>query len=492
MRIAPALVALLLAGASCSTPPPPPDTSCECGARVCGSVCGKACGECVDDGVCASDGLACTPSRAFGAACTRDRECGNGRLCLSGARVPGGYCARRCSATNACPPGVPCLPGPDGENVCLAGCGATGSCRTAEGYTCEPDGSCPACVGSCAGRTCGDDGCGHGCGLCQEVGQVCDTGACAAPYAHLGGMVDAQGRTDARWDFSALANQNGQLFLVGGRKIVRDVDGNTHSGGVATVTRYDAVQRRFFAFAPLPEPVARPHAALLADVMYVAGGVTDSDDVAVADVASRGFYKQSGAGWLKLNQAAIPAPSVGGGLEAVGSKLYLLAGDSGAGPSSRMDLYDPVQDRWSEAPPRPLARTLIATAGDGDRLYVLGGWDGQHTSAAIEIFDPTSGWTRGPDLPIPVANAKAVVAAGRIFLFGGIDGPGEGDLKAVVQSFDLSTRRVQLLGTTYAGLVAQAPVRTRDGPVLLFGGTELSLGAFVPHDDVVSFRVPAP
>ncbi len=57
------------------------------------------------------------------------------------------------------------------------GCG--GSCGTcADGESCTAAGQCePACVGSCTGRECGDDGCGNDCGQCAEF-ETCLDGAC--------------------------------------------------------------------------------------------------------------------------------------------------------------------------------------------------------------------------------------------------------------------------------------------------------------------------
>ena len=59
--------------------------------------------------------------------------------------------------------------------------------RSAEGYCiCDDEkrrfdmesGECAECEGRCAGRECGDDGCGRLCGRCEE-GSVCQDGLCA-------------------------------------------------------------------------------------------------------------------------------------------------------------------------------------------------------------------------------------------------------------------------------------------------------------------------
>src|SRR5262245_21617338 len=43
----------------------------------------------------------------------------------------------------------------------------------------------PTCVGSCAGKRCGDDGCGGSCGACAG-GSVCESGQCVAECCAAG------------------------------------------------------------------------------------------------------------------------------------------------------------------------------------------------------------------------------------------------------------------------------------------------------------------
>ncbi len=453
---------------------------------MCGVVCGKSCGTCPDDGVCSSDGSACTPAREIGASCDADSSCGLGRLCLTGATVPGGYCTRRCSVSNPCPEGSLCGAGPTGENVCLKGCSSAAECRPGEGFVCTLESTCSACVGRCDGRSCGDDGCGNSCGLCEAPGGTCSSGRCGDAYTLVATMLDGSGRADPRFDATALVNGLGQLFVIGGRRVVYDPNGAVSTVGVATVTRYD--NGSFKTFAPLPEPIARPHAAILNDEIYIAGGIVDADPAGEPDGVVRAMYRQNGSSWLKLNQSPPPHPAPGGGLEALGGKLHLIVGGERTSPSRLMEIYDPVTDTWSAGPERPSARTFFATATDGDRLYVMGGFDGTSASPAVELFDPSSGWSRTADLPVPVVNAKAVVADGRIFLFGGVDA--DGVPRPVVQVIELSTRRTSVIGTTFGSLFFQAPVRTRSGEVLLFGGTRFDGGVFGPHDEVLNFSVP--
>ncbi len=489
---------LLLVFAACASPPKKPTNTCDCGKRVCGSVCGKSCGVCADDGVCSADGLTCRAALAVGAPCTTDLECGNGRLCLTGSQVPNGYCTRRCSAADPCPGSALCELGSNGQEMCFAACGASESCRTADGYQCDAGGYCPACVGSCGGRTCGDDGCGKSCGTCDGTGVVCDAGTCADDYQAVTTMKNANGQDDLRWDFAALPTDNGFVYLIGGRHLVEPAPQTYASAGTDEVTIYNP-QDETFSSPPgirLPAPVAHPNAALLGGVPYVVGGVTDHGDPATESPATGAWtYAGSSGSWTDLPQASAPQPSMYGALLAMGGKLWLLSGDLGGNvPSKRMDTYDPTTQSWSPAPDRPTARSHFAAVTDGQRIYVLGGWDGTKSVATVEIFDPGSGWSAAPDLPNALADMTAVVAGGRIFLFAGFDGegPNRGDLSDVVQAVDLETHRTSLVGTTYDALFDQSPALARDGSVLLFGGTDLPNGTFDPQGEVVQFHLPAP
>ncbi len=110
-------------------------------------------------------------------------------------------CTPACSASEQCIAGV-CEPLPppdawacaksafaDGE-TCDCGCGAPDpdcaggakpvvGCKTAG--ACGADGTCPACVPSCTGLECGDDGCGGLCGTCVDPSKpACKNGICQA------------------------------------------------------------------------------------------------------------------------------------------------------------------------------------------------------------------------------------------------------------------------------------------------------------------------
>lgn len=83
-----------------------------------------------------------------------------------------------------------------------------------------------SCTPSCTGKTCGDNGCGGGCGTCG-VGTTCQLGTCAAPtvvYGRVSGVDPAEGVTVQIDNLSAGTDANGDYRIenvVPGAKNVR-------------------------------------------------------------------------------------------------------------------------------------------------------------------------------------------------------------------------------------------------------------------------------
>ena len=124
-------------------------------------------------------------------------ECGCGAVdpdCGDAAKpVVGCKSAGACQANGACPV---CAPSCAGKVCGDDGCGGVcGACVDPDKPSCSA-GTCVACVPACSGKTCGDDGCGGSCGACA-AGQLCAAGTCAYPSAdqscngHCGGLAPA-------------------------------------------------------------------------------------------------------------------------------------------------------------------------------------------------------------------------------------------------------------------------------------------------------------
>ena len=149
----------------------------ECKGRQCGDDgCGGVCGTCESGDFCSESGH-CSALDCAG------RTCGPG--------ATGGSCG-------TCADDDVCIATPNGGATCAAAVGCVGRCgadgQQTDGKTCSCRAdcvaaknccagylqACPACKTRCAGRNCGDDGCGGSCGTCGGS-KTCIDGVCAAP-----------------------------------------------------------------------------------------------------------------------------------------------------------------------------------------------------------------------------------------------------------------------------------------------------------------------
>ena len=154
-----------------------------CAGQACGDDgCGGSCGDCpegqaCEDGACVADMGICGPKEIAGCpgcsceacVCELDPFCCENQwdeLCAEACMQSCGGCA-------------PCEPDCAGKVCGDDGCGgACGGCPPDEPYC--SSGQCTSCEPQCDGKTCGDDGCSGQCGTCAE-GEICEGDHCACP-----------------------------------------------------------------------------------------------------------------------------------------------------------------------------------------------------------------------------------------------------------------------------------------------------------------------
>jgi hypothetical protein len=156
-----------------------------CVQKSCGDDgCGGSCGVCPKDFSC--DLGKCMPAPSGCGNVTSAGLCDGTKLlkCVSGQVVTVDCAAGGKVCAYSPPAGVydcvlTCLPNCAGkmcgEDGCGGSCGTCGKGDQCLAGVCEP---LSPCIPDCAGRTCGDDGCGGSCGSCAD-GQVCKAGVCA-------------------------------------------------------------------------------------------------------------------------------------------------------------------------------------------------------------------------------------------------------------------------------------------------------------------------
>lgn len=115
-----------------------------------------------------------------------DPDCADAAKPVVGCKSPGA-----CLPSGVCPL---CTPNCAGKVCGDDGCGGMcGTCVDPAKPSCVA-GACAACVPICSGKACGDDGCGGNCGTCGQ-GQLCTADQCVYPSAeqscqgHCGGFA---------------------------------------------------------------------------------------------------------------------------------------------------------------------------------------------------------------------------------------------------------------------------------------------------------------
>ncbi|MBR57575.1 MAG: hypothetical protein CMH54_05895 [Myxococcales bacterium] len=180
--------------ANCGSTCEPDCTGLQCGDDGCGGSCGTCdAGQSCDSGVCVSGGT-CGGNEIW----IGDGYCDNGNNNLE-CSWDGGDCCPSTNESCATAFAFPCIClDPDAcENNpanCTSGCvpncagkecgedGCGGSCGSCVfGETCSATGQCEAgsgCTPDCQGKNCGADGCGGSCGSCG-AGEQCQNGVCS-------------------------------------------------------------------------------------------------------------------------------------------------------------------------------------------------------------------------------------------------------------------------------------------------------------------------
>ncbi len=183
--------------------------------------------------------------------------------------------------------------------------------------------------------------------------------------------------------------------------------------------------------APLPKLLGYGASATLPQGVMLIGGSNAGGALADCYLLS---YEYGEVGCKVL--APLPTPLTGHAAVVMGGKVYVTGGSVAVGEQdaeSRMWVYDPAADSWTEGEPLPgRGRFLHQMAVIGHTLYVLGGiglTEGEDGRMVREMlteawsYSESTGWRRLAYLPhfCGAAPTPAPVIDGRIYLLGGDD-----------------------------------------------------------------------
>lgn len=114
---------------------------------------------------------------------------------------------------------------------------------------------------------------------------------------------------------------------------------------------------------------------------------------------------------------------------AIGTKIYVVGGETNSAVLSVNEIYDTTTNTWSSGAPMPTARWLGASAVVNNVFYAIGGGDAPGAAfSVVEAYDPaTDTWSTMAPMPILNDNIYAAVEDNIVYVIGGFN-PASGRL----------------------------------------------------------------
>ena len=207
---------------------------------------------------------------------------------------------------------------------------------------------------------------------------------------------------------AAVTSDGERIFVLGGSTI----DGRT-----AVVQILDLASRTWSYGPALPTPTDWGVAAYVASDLHFIGGVTS-----VAPATTQHLVLRASAeGWQ--DAAPLPSQVAGSAAVAIGSSIYLFAGNSGRPPNYTATTYvlDTSANSWMPGPPVPSPRINWSGARVQERAFLIGGGTGGlQTADDLLAFHPASNtWVSLPAIPMAREAHGVGAAQGLVCALGG-------------------------------------------------------------------------
>ncbi len=204
-------------------------------------------------------------------------------------------------------------------------------------------------------------------------------------------------------------------------------------GGASQVTAQDGAPAAGEAglghwMTGAPAPTARTEVAVAAldGLIYVVGGFEQSSSwrslqssastkVEVYDPVTNRWSSRPD---LPIGLHHAGAAVLDGDLYVVGG--FTVSEDTLWNPSDRVFRFNPADEAWTERAPLPTARGGLAVTTLRGKLYAVSGYDGQRNPAAVEVYDPAlDHWSSVAPLPTPRDHLAAVAIDETLYAIGG-------------------------------------------------------------------------
>ena len=170
---------------------------------------------------------------------------------------------------------------------------------------------------------------------------------------------------------------------------------------------------RWIAYDPLPTSRSNMAATTYESNIYVIAGTSDNGVSSKVEA-----YSQATHSWTTLQDK--PTPVTESTAVVVGEKIYVPGGKTEDGVvTDKLEVFDPRRNLWEEKASLPTGLSDYALAAFGGNLYLFGGWDGSQASDITLKYNPEQDkWSELTKLPHPLTSATAVQIENRIVLMG--------------------------------------------------------------------------
>ena len=240
-------------------------------------------------------------------------------------------------------------------------------------------------------------------------------------FGWLGGTTAPDTSADqARWkELPAARTARAGFAIAGSGDRMYVIGGESASGVLATVERYDTNENIWTELSKKPTPVTDVRAVVLGGKLYLPGGRRSSDPKDITAVFER--YDPVAESWDRLPD--LPQPRSGYALAALEGKLYLFGGWDGTSYRREVFEYDPERESWRERALMPTARAFADVGVVEGGVYVLGGENENGLVANNEMYTPAQEgaqpWAQRAPLPEPRSRFGVAVALSTIHVLGG-------------------------------------------------------------------------
>jgi len=169
----------------------------------------------------------------------------------------------------------------------------------------------------------------------------------------------------------------------------------------------------------IPEPLQEFHAAVLDEMIYIAGGIDGNNED-----SNRAYrFDPESDTWERI--ADLPSARHHMPLVVANDSLYAIGGlitvSDGFSAANNLWLYDVENDEWLSRASLPQSRGACAVGVVDDKIIVVGGFgQAQMLLRPTVIYDPeTDAWTTGADIPTRRDHLVAAAVDGIVYAIGG-------------------------------------------------------------------------